>query len=436
MITKNMSLKYMEEEQKLVTSQGITIYHYGNPHLHSFCLCLYLRAGSLFETDEKNGISHFFEHMVFKNINKKYEGKLYQILDRFGLEFNGCTYKEFMQFIITGACSHFHEAVDILTSIFDPFTLSAEEIAVERRRIKSELRESDEKHSLDYFTQQIVWKDTSLRNTIGGTFSNLDKMGMKALNQASRELLSINNLFFYITGSYTEEQIVYLKKKIEQYPLQTTAPFRENMAPVCQEFFNRNCQVEVKNSTYYYVRFSFDVNTGKYTEAEKSLMFDIMFEGESCKIHQELSEKTGYVYSYGSQYERYNNLGNISLYYEVRQADLYESIKKVVHVCNFMKYNLKDELDYVLPPYVDNAELMLDEAEDFNWNRAYECHILNEKYKNVEERKMAYQAVTIERIMEIARDIFRPSNLIVTLKAPRKKVDVEKIREICGKLAV
>ena len=206
------------------------------------------------------------------------------------------------------------------------------------------------------------------------------------------------------------------------------------MAPVPNRFFKRNCTVAIKNSEYHYVRFSFDVDTSRYSEAENSLFYDILFEGESCRIHQELSEQTGFVYSFAPQYERYNNLGNLSVYYEVRPADLYASVEKVVDVFCSMKHGLKDELLYVLPPYVDNAMLLLDDAEEFNWNRAYECHILSETYPDIEARKQAYEAVTIQRIMEMAREIFRTDNLVVTFKAPRNRVDPEKIREICSRL--
>lgn len=426
---------YHKGERLLTTSNGVSVYSYENPHLHSFCICLYLRAGSLFETDERNGISHFFEHIVFKNINNKYDGQLYRILDRYGLEFNGCTYKEFMQFVITGACAHFEKAADIITSIFEPITLvSMEEIATERRRIKSELRESDELHSLDYFTQQIIWEGTSLRNTIGGTYSNLDRIGKTVLRDAAKELLSVNNLFFYVTGAFSGEQLSYLADRIEQYPLAVTAAKRDNMAPVPAGFFHRNGRIDVKNSTYYYVRISFDVDTSRYNEAENSLFYDILFEGESCKVHQELSEKTGYVYSFAPQYERYNNLGNLCVYYEVSPADLYRSLEKLMCIFQEMKTGLTEELLYVRPPYVDNAELLLDDAEDFNWNRAYECHILSEDYPDVEARRKAYEAVTTERMMEMAGEIFRTDNLVVTLKAPKDKVDRERIRDICSRL--
>ena len=56
-------------EREHITPQGVSVFHDKNENIHSFCLCLYVRAGSLFETKENNGISHFFEHIVFKNIH-------------------------------------------------------------------------------------------------------------------------------------------------------------------------------------------------------------------------------------------------------------------------------------------------------------------------------------------------------------------------------
>ena len=87
-------------EREHITPQGVSIFHDKNENIHSFCLCLYVRAGSLFETKENNGISHFFEHIVFKNIHYQMGENLYQTLDRCGLDFNASTYEEFIQFIL------------------------------------------------------------------------------------------------------------------------------------------------------------------------------------------------------------------------------------------------------------------------------------------------------------------------------------------------
>ena len=60
------------QEQELYIN-GTRIYSLTNHDLHSFCLSLYIRAGSIFEDITENGISHLFEHTVFRNLKNKYE---------------------------------------------------------------------------------------------------------------------------------------------------------------------------------------------------------------------------------------------------------------------------------------------------------------------------------------------------------------------------
>lgn len=132
-------------EEKIRSSNGVEIYGCRSEYLHSFCLCLYVKAGPLYEQDSENGISHFFEHTAFRSINTALGGELYKRADMLGISMNAVTYKEFIQFRITGATEKFCESVDILCEIFTPFYVPLGELDVERKRIKSELRESDEK---------------------------------------------------------------------------------------------------------------------------------------------------------------------------------------------------------------------------------------------------------------------------------------------------
>ena len=90
-------------EKKLTADNEIDIYWYPNRQTHSFCLSLYVRAGVLYESEEENGITHFLEHVLFRNINHLMNGRMYREIDKLGLYFNGVTYKEFMQLYIIGA---------------------------------------------------------------------------------------------------------------------------------------------------------------------------------------------------------------------------------------------------------------------------------------------------------------------------------------------
>lgn len=55
--------------ERSVSVNGISIYSLTNPNLRSFCLSLYVRAGSIFEDLSNNGISHLL-NMSFSEILK------------------------------------------------------------------------------------------------------------------------------------------------------------------------------------------------------------------------------------------------------------------------------------------------------------------------------------------------------------------------------
>lgn len=453
-------------EKRYVTKNGMEIFHYPGDHLHSFCVSLYFKAGSLYETAAENGITHFLEHVVIRNINFLMGGKLYAYLDRLGLMFNACTYKEFVQFELTGARAHVREAMDVLVKVFEPISLPAAEIRIERNRVKAEIREEDEKNSLGFFTGNIVWEGTSLARSITGQSSRLDKMGKTVLRQAHSRILSPANGFFYVTGYAQEEDLVYLKQAVERYgpdapaggPRSKSDPEsragssgsglklreepafekdsapRSNFAPLPEAFFHRNGRVAVKKSKDTVIRFSFDIDTEKYSQAAYVLLYDILFDCENSKIHQALSEQSGYIYSFDPGLEQYSNIGNLYFQYEVQPARLLESAEIVMKLFRDLKQGIRDELDYVKPVYIDNAELILDHASNLNWAQAYEGHILEKGSRDPKERKREYEAVSPEEITALAREVFTCKNLVVTVKGKKSKKLEQELERVVRRL--
>ncbi len=417
-----------------LAANAIPIYSYTNPGLHSFCLCLYVKAGPLYEPDAANGVTHFWEHVAFRHIDASMDHSLFRMLDKYGMEFSGCTYKEFVQFKITGASRHFADAVDILARLFEGLLASSTDIRLERSRIKAEMREDDEKSSLEYFTQKIVWEGTPLQNRIVGTNAVLDRLGPTALKKAHRELLSPNNLFFYVTGCVDDGSLTMLTDRIGRLSLPITEQDRGNIAPIPAPFFHRNAQVAVKNDTTHAVCFSFDLQCERYTQAELDLLYGILFTGDTCKLYHELSDQTGLIYSYDAQLEKYCNIGNLHFQYEVQSKKLMESIAKVIAILAGLKQGLTDELEYAMPPFTENAELMMDSDEELNWNMAYDCHIMNASFRSLSERSRLYSQVTPDRIVQLCREIFRADNMVVTIKTDKNRLNVEQVRAMVREL--
>ena len=170
-------------EFSLTAKNGIKIYAYKNTALHSFHLSLFVRAGAMFEAPSDSGITHFLEHAAIRNVNELMGGTLYTTLDRYGLEFNASSFSEMVQFYMSGAAVNFTHAAEIFARLFSPIILTKSEIDAERKRIKAEIREGDEKNSLLSFTNKITHKGTSLEGSIVGTNKTIDKITKARLEE-------------------------------------------------------------------------------------------------------------------------------------------------------------------------------------------------------------------------------------------------------------
>jgi len=421
-------------EQELITNNNVALYYYPNKYLHKFCISLYIKAGTLYEKKEDKGISHFWEHLIYRNIDNSIKTDLKKKLDKIGAYFNACTYKELIVVDIIANSSNFNECVKIITKIFEPYNISKDDFEVEKKRIKSEIREDNDKKSIEYIMNKSVWKGTNMTSTITGSNKSLDRISLDQIEKFNKKILTNNNIFFYVTGSFSDENISNLKKSIEKYELTSSKKEKNNVAPVPKNFFNRDNSIKIKKGDYTEIAYSFDIDSTKYSLAELDLLYSILFHGECSKIHQTLSNKTGLIYSYNSALELYKNIGHIYFSYEVKQKRLLESIERVVLTLKKLKSGLHDELDFVKPSYHANAEINLDEPERLNWIMGYEKHILRQDYKDIDSRKKAHDKVTKERMNKIINEILVSSNLVIAVKTEKKKDFESDIKKIIKKL--
>lgn len=422
----------MMTEKKMTTKNHVDVFYYPNCSTHSFCLSLYVKAGCIYESEHDNGITHFLEHLIFRGVNDRMQGKMYERLDQLGLCFNGATYKEFMHLYMIGAPQHFEEAAELFLHVFAPFTLPASQVETEQQRVKAEIREAEERKTLDYFAGEFVWADTPVKNTILGNRGNVSRFNRSRMEVYRKTVFQSENIFFYVTGNVGETDIKGLARRIESCSIDIGTLGRKNAVEIPEGFCCRPLKVHLKNSPYTMVQFSFDVKTQRYTGAELALLYDILFSGESSLIHQELSEKRGWIYSYTSALEKYTNIGRLYFTYEIGRQNLKDSIELVLQCLSTLtnQDELNRRLLCVLPEYTDNAYMIYDDNEGFNWQRAYECHMMNSPASSVEDTRSAYEAVKAERLRDIAREIFRPENLVLSLKGKKRQIEISEIETV------
>lgn len=414
--------------EEISNINGIKLCSALNTNLKSFCLSLYVRAGSIFEDKSNNGITHLLEHIVFRNLKNKYDD-FYNLLSMHGIELQGCTYKEFLRFSINGPSSQFAFAIDVLCSMFDEIRINTKELNKEKKRIKAETRENDEKNTLDYFFNRIVWKDSEVEKTVSGYCKVLDNISIKKLNDFKSNFFSKGNCIVFVTGNVCKKDIDILKKRISIIDIQDNQAVYTNTVSVNNEFFHRNKTVIVKNDYWHYIKFGFDINHTKYSNGVLDLLYAVLFKGENALVHNYLSEENHIIYSYDSTLEQYDNVANMNFKFEVDKNNLENAVKNVVFLLNDVKAgrfnfeaNLKSEMHY--------AEMELDRPDDLNWSLAYYNHILKGQPIDYADDYYGRLNITKEQVIEVAREIFQSRNMTVAIKGNKRKINVQNIESI------
>ena len=341
----------------------------------------------------------------------------------------GCTYKEFIHFTINAPYYEFDFAVDILCSLFDEIELNSCEFNNEKKRIKAEIRENDERNSLDYFFNRIVWNGSEAEGTISGYCKVLDSISIKKINDFRKKILSCGNCFIYVTGNVSDDNMGILEEKIGKIDIEQKNAVFKNEVTVSSDFFRRDGKIKVKNGCWTYIKIGFDFESQKYPDGIYDLIYSILFSGDKSLVHNCLSEDNPMIYSFDSTQEQYDNIGNMNFKFEVQPDKIKESIETVIKILNDVK-NGNFNFDANLKYEINRLEMFWDNPDDLNWNMAFNNHILKSTPIDFEDKYYGrFKDITKEQIMKAACEMFKLCNMTVAIKGDKRKIKAEEIEE-------
>lgn len=112
-----------------------------------------VKAWSIYETRETNGLSHFLEHMFFK-WGKKYPTPqaVAETLDSFGADYNAFTGNEYAGYYVKSAPEYIHKAIDVLADMLVHSQFPKPEIETEKWVVIQEIAMYEDN------PQRLVWK--------------------------------------------------------------------------------------------------------------------------------------------------------------------------------------------------------------------------------------------------------------------------------------
>src|ERR671927_1079790 len=167
---------------------GLKLITESMPHVRSVTLGVWLTRGSRHESDERGGIAHFVEHMLFKGTSRRTAEDIAQAIDSIGGQLDAFTAKEYASYYIKVLDEHLPLAIDILSDIVRNPAFSADDVEREKKVVVEEIKmvedtPDDLVHEL--FTQGF-WENHPLGRPILGTRETVESFTTDSLREYFR----------------------------------------------------------------------------------------------------------------------------------------------------------------------------------------------------------------------------------------------------------
>jgi predicted Zn-dependent peptidase len=301
---------------KTVLANGIRIVTEEIPHVRSLSLGFWIETGSRNESSQKNGISHFIEHMVFKGTKKRNAKEIAQSIESVGGYLNAFTSKEHTCYYARVLDEHLELAMDVLSDLVLSPIFPGKELEKEKKVVLEELKQAEDDPDdiiHDYF-EKAIFKTHPLGMPVIGTVESISSFKLKDLIQYRKERYASKNLVIAAAGHINHKKVVELSLRYIQKIANGTngsVPYGhstiEKPNSILSEYYKPIQQAHICLGTIGYSikdekRFTMQVlNT-------------LLGDGMSSRLFQNIREKHGFAYAVYSFNNMMYDTGSTGVY--------------------------------------------------------------------------------------------------------------------------
>lgn len=418
--------------QKL--SNGLRVINTHIPSLKSATFSVWVDQGSKNEEQSKLGISHFFEHIVFKG-GKKYTTSqaVSEALDSIGAQFNAGTNKEYTTFYAKSRTDNLDIVADVLSDMLISPKLDEKEIEMEKGVIIEEMKMYEDLpriKSWEVFESLVYGNPAHGRSIIG------EKETVKSITKADFEHFMNSNyhvgrMLVSIAGGVSDKDALTIAEKFFG-GLSTSG---SNLVKLESKIGEKRLMVSNKpiEQSHVVVGFSGEKSDSEHFYAEE-LVATIIGGGMSSRAFNEIREKRGLAYTVRTNTDRLVETGSVGTYMGVDPKNTLESIKVLLSMylglatgeAPITEGELKKAKEYLK----GHLALSLEDTSEVESYFAHDILLLN-KFETPEEEMAKYDSVTLEEANRSAKRMFERS-VYASVISPLSSIEDEIANVLSG----
>lgn len=291
-----------------------------------FSMGIGIKAGSLYEDRNNNGISHMVEHMLFKGTSRRTMDELNNDIEKLAGDMD--IYTTYHQTVMTVNImkDRAKECIDIVGDMLTNASFPAKELSLEKKVIMEEIKMAkDDPEDRSYLgLYKAAFPDTWYKYHIAGTLSSVKAINRDMLMEFYKSYYIPGNTVICIVSSFTHEEAVQM---IERSMGRWDAGEPVNFQDIKRSIVPRKVKSSKKGIGQTHILYGFDADgLDRREEVALALINKKIGSGPNSLLFKELRDRKGYAYSVYSGMDLEKNIKLFYMYAAISEDNLRDSI--------------------------------------------------------------------------------------------------------------
>ncbi len=411
-------------------SNGLSVITAPMKGVESLTVMLLANTGSRFEPIGKEGLAHFLEHMVFKG-TKKYltAQKLAATIDALGADFNAFTSHEYAGYYVKAAAKHLSTAVDVLSDMLLQPTLNEEDIEREKGVIVEEINmyhDQPASHVGNLFAR-MVYQGSGLGHDIIGTKDSVTAIKSADFRAFLSQWYGLGNLVLVLAGKAEVVESAETLKLVEEMFDKKTEDRLEGKQEITEllsddQLAKQRLHLEQRETQQAHFILAWPgINRTDERKYAAYVLSALMGGNMSSRLFTEVREKRGLCYYVRSTTDQFHDKGIFGVSAGVDPGRVEEAIQVSAdefHKLATGKQKLtKSELSRAQEYLIGKWALNMEDSDTMAQFVGLRQVLLGE-IETVQEMMRKIQAVTLEEVNQVARELILPGEARLALIGP------------------
>ena len=403
--------------QQFTLPNGLRVIAEPLPHLRSVSIGVWVRAGSILESPEQNGLSHFIEHLAFKGTARRSARQIAQEMDAVGGYLNAATSKLSTTYYAKVIDEDLELAADILADIVIHPAYDEKEMNKERSVVLEEISMTDDSpEDVAYdLIAAAMFDDQPLGSTILGPREIIENCSREDILAYRARHYSPMNACVAVAGNFEMNQLREILEKHfgswqgsagELYPVNLV-----NRAP--------GVLTADKDTEQAHVCLGYNGKELGSDDVYAMAVFNsVLGGGMSSRLFQRIREESAMAYSVYSAPSAYPHCGDFTVYAAVSPKNVRAVVAEIDdEIEKLLKDGITDEEFRMAKAQLKGGFILGQESAYNRMNGMGSNLALLNRYISTEETIRRIEAVTRDDAQRVAEE---------TLRGPRSEAYVGK----------